>query len=139
MSQARRSDRPMTACRCATASRLATGPTINGMTRPILSVRLSWLLKGGSNVDTEQTQAGNGVWDRYWQEPFPRRWARRRRNADPEGDVSARYTLAVLRTRRAGSGGDGSLLRLAMVGTQDRRDTVRIIPAQFVKPYVKSN
>ncbi|MET4324149.1 hypothetical protein ABIC02_007941, partial [Bradyrhizobium sp. RT5a] len=32
----------------------------NGMTRPVLSVRLSWLLKGGSNEDTEQAQAGNG-------------------------------------------------------------------------------
>ena len=28
MEQARRSDRPITACRCATASRLAAGPTI---------------------------------------------------------------------------------------------------------------
>src|SRR5690606_17950218 len=34
--QARRSDRPMTACRCATASRLAAGPTINGMVRLVL-------------------------------------------------------------------------------------------------------
>src|SRR5947209_4991939 len=112
----------MTACRCTTLSRLAAGPTINGMTRPVLSLRMWHLQKGANNEGTQRTPTGDGIWNRYWQEPFPRRGTRRRWDADPEGDVSARYALAVLRTRRTYTGWDGGLPRLAMVGTQDCRN-----------------
>lgn len=53
---------------------------------------------------------------------FPRCGARPRWDADPEGDVSARHALAVLRTRGTYPGRDGGLPRLAMVGTQDCSD-----------------
>ncbi|WP_376707524.1 hypothetical protein [Bradyrhizobium canariense] len=111
------------------------------MTRPVLSVRLSWLLKGGSNEDTEQAQAGNGVWDRHWQEPFPRL------GLDAAGmpiqKATFRRDTLLQFFERAGpalvgmeacSGSQWLARKIAAMG-----HTVRIIPAQFLKPYVKSN
>src|SRR3954462_11861557 len=127
--------------RCAMASCLARGPTINGMTRPVLSVRLSWLLKGGAmrtrNKPRPATVFGIDIGKNLFHvvgldaTGMPIQKATFRRDTLLQFFERAGPALVGM---EACSGSQWLARKIAAMG-----HTVRIIPAQFVKPYVKSN
>ena len=80
------------------------------------------------------------LWSRSRQEPFSCRRPATHGAAVQRVKFRRAYAAAVLRTRGKRADRHGGMSRVAMAGSQAQRDgpQVRIVPAQFVKPYVKS-
>ncbi len=78
---------------------------------------------------------------RSGEEPFSCLRSRRGRRADPAGDIPTGHAAAVLRARNADDCRHGGVPGSQWLARklQTMGHTVRIVPAKFVKPYVKSN
>jgi hypothetical protein len=120
---------------------MASAQSSNGMACP-LPAHTGATLTGRSYHALPGTSASRRhVRHRHWQKPLPRRRHGQRRPRDRADEIQAGRAAALLLQRSGGDGRHGSgpgsqwlARKLAALG-----HAPRILPAQFVKPYVKSN
>ena len=120
--QARRSERPLMAFRCATASRLAAGPTINGVVRLVLlpnheAVTPKEVAMRQRNVPRAAAVYGIDIGKNIFHVI-----SLRSDRASPEGAFPTGYAAPVLRAGSVGDRGDAIVRRIPVNCQEDTGD-----------------